>query len=85
MSPRYLFPCPDCGHNFELVSKQAGQELVCSDCSNSTEAPKLGTLKQLETVSAGQANASSAARNGSSGGWKNIVFVGGLALAMIAI
>jgi len=84
MPPRYFFPCPNCDHKFELVGKQAGQELVCPDCSSATEAPKLGTLKQLETVNDGQAAGSSAARNGGSRGWKNIVFAGGLALAIIA-
>ena len=86
MSPRYLFPCPNCDHKFELVSKQAGQELACPDCSNAVEAPKLGTLKQLELAESGQEGGdhSSGGRNGNSGSLKNLVFVGGLALAIIA-
>lgn len=85
MSPRYLFPCPNCDHKFEVVSKQAGQELACPDCDKAVEAPKLGTLKQLETVGAGQESAKvSSGTHGNSGGWKNIVFVGGLAVAIIA-
>ncbi len=86
MSLRYLFPCTDCEFKFELVSRQAGQELVCPDCGNATQAPKLGTLKKLELAeSASEVSDFRANRqNSNTGGWKNILFVSGLALAIIA-
>ena len=83
MSPRYLFPCSQCEHKFELVSKQAGQDLACPDCGAATQAPKLGTLKQLEQVDSGEAPANRI-QNSKSGSWKNLLFVSGLALAILA-
>jgi len=86
MSLRYLFPCSQCEHKFELVTKQAGQELTCPSCGASNQAPKLGTLKQLELADSTD-NASKAGRrnqNASSGSWRNVIFVTGLALAIIA-
>lgn len=86
MSLRYLFPCSKCEHKFELVSKQAGQDLVCPSCGATGQAPKLGTLKQLERV--GQESDSQLpaqqTQNSSSGSWKNVLFVSGLALAILA-
>lgn len=86
MSLRYLFPCQQCQHKFEVVSKQAGQELVCPDCDTVSEAPKLGILKQLEVVDSDTVaeDAKSGGRSGNAGSWKNILFVSGLALAIIA-
>ncbi len=51
MSTRYLFPCPNCGSKIGLLPVQAGQEIECEKCHNSFEAPKLGSLKQLTTLS----------------------------------
>ncbi|MDG1875471.1 MAG: hypothetical protein P8J27_16285, partial [Mariniblastus sp.] len=80
MSLRYLFPCPQCGNEFELVSKQAGQQLVCAKCGSPTVAPKLGSLRQLETLGQ-EANISA---NSGSGGLRNLLFVCGLGLAILA-
>jgi len=81
MSLRYLFPCSKCEHKFELVPKQAGQDLVCPNCDNEIVAPKLGSLRQLETV--GDPDTAKADVNSGSG-WKNILFVCGLGMAILA-
>lgn len=81
MSLRYKLPCPSCDHVFELVTKQAGQELTCPSCKAVHTAPKLGTLRQLETV--GTAGTEKSA-NPNLGRTKNSLFVAGLAIALIA-
>jgi len=82
MSPRYLFPCRNCDYEFELVTKQAGQSLTCPQCQNDCEAPKLGALRQLESV--GGEVTSSTSRSGSGSSLRNILFVSGLSLAVLA-
>ena len=85
MSLRFLFPCPNCDAKFELVTKQAGQSLTCPSCDNKTEAPKLGLLRQLETVGEAPASSNRRAQTGAaSGSWKNLLFVCGLGLAILA-
>ena len=79
MSARYLFPCPSCEHQIELVTKQAGQDLTCSQCNSAIEAPKLGILRNLELVG-GQTKSSGASGSRT----ENWLFVGGLALAILA-
>lgn len=79
MSLRYLFPCQNCDHVFELVSKQAGQDLKCPNCQATSSAPKLGSLRQLSVVGEDELAPSSAAN----GGAKNSLFVFGLALAIL--
>lgn len=80
MSLRYLFPCGNCDHVFELVAKQAGQDLKCPDCAVVSSAPKLGSLRQLETT--GDSDPTSG--RSANGGAKNGLFVVGLALAIFA-
>jgi hypothetical protein len=65
---------------FELVAKQAGQELKCPQCETSCPAPKLGSLRQLETIGGAEPSSQEAA----SGGARNGLFVAGLALAIFA-
>ncbi|MFK7769447.1 MAG: hypothetical protein AB8B55_19695 [Mariniblastus sp.] len=79
MSARYLLPCPTskCEYQFELVTKQAGQDLKCPKCDSDVEAPKLGVLRTLEMI--GEVKTSK-----SSSGTKNWLFAGGLALAILA-
>ncbi len=80
MSARYLFPCPSCNdHQFELVTKQAGQDLTCPKCKAIIEAPKLGILRTLESIGGDSISAKP-----SGGRTKNLLFVGGLALAILA-
>lgn len=50
MSIRYLLPCSNCDHQFEVVATQAGQDLECPKCNTQQEAPKLGQIKQLPTT-----------------------------------
>ena len=80
MSLRYIFPCPKCEHHFELVTKQAGQDLDCTECDTSFEAPKLGKMRQLETVG-GETTKPIPASNKR---LQNSLFVGGLAIAILA-
>jgi hypothetical protein len=80
MSLRYQFPCENCDHVFELVSRQAGQELKCPECEATSSAPKLGELRQLETIGSDDSLPASKSR----GGAKNILFASGLALAILA-
>ena len=80
MSLRYLFPCGNCDHVFELVSKQAGQDLKCPKCEAISSAPKLGSLRQLDTVGGTEPNPKDTAN----GGARNSLFVLGLALAIFA-
>jgi len=80
MSLRYLFPCKNCDQVFELVARQAGQDLKCPKCETISSAPKLGSLRQLETVGGTESNPADAA----SGGARNSMFVIGLALAILA-
>ena len=86
MSLRHLFPCSQCEHKFELVNKQAGQDLVCPNCGAAGQAPKLGTLKQLELVDSESDSKRPANQTqiSSSGSWRNVLFVSGLALAILA-
>ena len=86
MSLHYLYPCSNCEHKFELVTKQAGQDLVCPSCGAANLAPKLGTLKQLEQVDSagGSKPRASQTRKSNAGSWKNALFVSGLALAVLA-
>ena len=79
MSLRYLFPCENCDHVFELVAKQAGQDLKCPKCEAASSAPKLGTLRQLETIGGAESKPSGAAN----GATRNSLFVIGLAMAII--
>ncbi len=82
MPIHYLLPCPNCEHQFSLTTSQAGQPLECPECSNATNAPKLGTLKQLP-VSEGSSTTPTATTNGTIG-WKRYVFVLGLVTAVVA-
>jgi hypothetical protein len=79
MSLRYLFPCQNCDHVFELVSKQAGQDLKCPKCEATSSAPKLGSLRQLSVVGEEEPVPASAANAGA----KNSLFVFGLALTIL--
>ena len=81
MSARFQFPCPHCESKFELVTKQAGQTLTCQQCNKTCEAPKLGTLRNLEPVGGAAPTASS---DSSWGGRKSLLFVFGLGLAILA-
>lgn len=80
MSPRYLYPCPNCDGAISLATKQAGQRVVCPECQTEVDAPKLGLLRQLEPV----ADSNSRAVNSSKGGLKNWLFVAGLAIAILS-
>lgn len=81
MSLRYLFPCENCEHQFELVTTQAGQELECPQCQHRSEAPILGKLRQLKLVD----DLTPPLVNRESGrGLKNYLFAGGLAIAILA-
>ena len=86
MALHYLYPCPNCEHKFELVQKQAGQELLCPSCETTISVPKLGILKQLEPVnSASDSNsATNPNRDSNPRSWRNALFVSGLALAVLA-
>jgi hypothetical protein len=79
--PQYIFPCEHCDHSFELVLRQAGQQLTCPLCQNATEAPMLGSMKQLEMVSGTEVTAK---QPSGAQGWKNILFGAGLVLALFA-
>lgn len=81
MSPRYLFPCENCQYSFELVARQAGQNLECPKCKQEMEAPVLGKMRQLELVGDSEAKPS---RPESGRGLKNYLFVCGLATAILA-
>jgi hypothetical protein len=50
MPPTYQLPCDHCSHLFEVIPKQAGQELICPECSGTTEAPMLRKMRLLEAV-----------------------------------
>ena len=86
MSLRYLFPCSNCQYKFELESKQAGQDLVCPSCEATVLAPKLGTLKQLEPVDSlsDSGHRSNQTKDSNSRSLRNLLFVSGLALAVLA-
>ena len=86
MSLRYLFPCSNCQYKFELESKQAGQDLVCPSCEATVLAPKLGTLKQLEPVDSlsDSEHRSNQTKDSNSRSLRNLLFVSGLALAVLA-
>ena len=78
MSLRYLFPCSNCEHQFELVATQAGQELTCPGCQQPVIAPRLGKLKQLPP-----ADGEAAPTKSEKPKTNNLLFSGGLALAII--
>jgi len=80
MPPQYLFPCDNCNHQLIVVPRQAGQNLTCPQCQHFVEAPKLGEMKQLEMVGGTEPVNRPAA---SSGGLRNLLFVVGLAMAII--
>ncbi len=80
MPPQYIFPCQNCDHKFTLVPRQSGQELVCPQCNQPAEAPMLGKMKQLELVEGTQVTPP---RKSSAGSWKNSLFTGGLAIAIL--
>ncbi|MDC3223689.1 zinc ribbon domain-containing protein [Mariniblastus sp.] len=50
MPSTYLLPCDHCSHPFEVIPKQAGQELKCPECGELTEAPMLRKMRLLEPV-----------------------------------
>ncbi len=77
MARLFLFNCPNCNHQIELLATQAGQELTCSACEQGFEAPKLGILNQLPTVG-DQRNEHSAHTD-----LKRLLFSGGLVLAVL--
>lgn len=85
MSQRFLFPCPNCQVAFELVPKQAGQDLECASCGQACLAPKLGQIRQLETVGGDgtKAQAGSPEASRPANGLKNLLFAGGLAIAIL--
>lgn len=78
MPSRFLFPCPNCNLNIELVATQAGQSIECPECNLETEAPKLGTLRQLPVVE--QAQSPKKSRNS---GFKRSLFTAGLAILVL--
>ena len=80
MSLRYLLPCIRCENQLEVVPKQAGQELECPKCQQRVEAPKLGKMKLLETVSE---TATAKKTSASGGSLRNLLFVIGLLLAIV--
>ena len=82
MPPLYIFPCTNCDHKFELVSKQAGLELTCPQCQQALESPMLGKMKRLEVVSGTEQKPSTSPSSGRS--WKNFLFAAGLATAIVA-
>jgi DNA-directed RNA polymerase subunit RPC12/RpoP len=77
--PRYLFPCPECEQEFELETKQAGQDLTCQNCNATFVAPKLGEIRKLPIV--GGAAASRKTFGTKSG--SNFLSTAGLALALL--
>ncbi|MGB1928001.1 MAG: hypothetical protein ACPIA2_03195 [Mariniblastus sp.] len=48
MPSKYSLPCAHCGHCFEVIPKQAGQELTCPECGKQSEVPMLRKMKLLE-------------------------------------
>ncbi|MCP4096276.1 MAG: zinc ribbon domain-containing protein [Planctomycetaceae bacterium] len=50
MPSKYLLPCDHCSHPFEVIPKQAGQELTCPECGKVSEAPMLRKMRLLEPV-----------------------------------
>lgn len=78
MPSRFLFPCPECNRNIELVATQAGQRIVCPECNLQTEAPKLGILRQLPVVE--QTQSAKTSRNS---GFKRTMFTAGLAISVL--
>ena len=47
---QYQLPCPQCNQAILVSGRQAGQEVTCSNCSTTTQAPRLGELKKLEML-----------------------------------
>jgi hypothetical protein len=47
MAQQFFFPCKKCQHSIRLETKNAGQQINCSNCGESFEAPKLRELKML--------------------------------------
>ena len=79
MAPQYLLPCEKCEHQFEIVTKQAGQSLECPKCKHQTEAPKLRVMRQLEPAAATDVGPQ---RTGNR--LKNYLFSIGLAVTILA-
>lgn len=79
MSLRYKLPCPHCDYCLEVIPRQAGQDLECPQCLQTIEAPKLGKMKQLETVGGSPERAAS----NSGGSLRNMLFVIGLLVAIV--
>ncbi len=74
---RFLYPCPQCDHQVELVTAQAGQDIECPGCQQILEAPKLGIMRQLPAVGG------HAQKVNSGSGLKRFLFAGGLSLAVL--
>ncbi|MEL7499348.1 MAG: hypothetical protein AAFN77_17200 [Planctomycetota bacterium] len=76
----FNLPCPECGQFIEVSPRQSGQSVVCPHCNATTEAPRLGVMKQLDPVGKPAVNASAGVRPASNG-----VFVAGLFLLVLGL
>jgi hypothetical protein len=47
MPQRHLFPCPHCDQAFPIDTTQAGQNLICPKCTESSSAPTLRKIREL--------------------------------------
>ena len=81
MSVKFSLPCPDCSQTIEVGIPQAGQEVTCDGCGQSTTAPRLGELKKLPPADNDSSPASGAAVNRS----KSSLFVAGILLAILGL
>ncbi len=83
MSTRFLYSCPQCDHQIELVATQAGQNIECPDCQLQSEAPKLGLLRQLPVLEQAQAKSTSGVKRGLfTIGLAMLVLLGGIGTAL---
>jgi DNA-directed RNA polymerase subunit RPC12/RpoP len=85
MAVRYAYPCPKCDSKIEITTTQAGEQVVCGNCSAKVTVPKLGVIRTLPRVGGGegsQSDTSKAAKSASP--MKGWLFAGGLLIAVIA-
>lgn len=80
MAQRHHFPCPHCDKPFSIDTTQAGQNVICPECKESSSAPTLRKIRDLpldETQVVEKAT-----------GWsfeRRSMFAGGLAAFLIGV
>lgn len=61
MSQNYLLPCPECGTDQQVTTRNAGGSISCKNCDANIDVPKLGDLRNLDIAETGTKSAQSLA------------------------